>query len=367
MKRRSVALTATAGAAAGVLGLTALTLPAGAADPDLPSIAPEKLVASVMTAQPPAMAGTVTVDNNLGLPAIPGMEGSSDLLAGGESSFRVWADGQGRHRLALPSEGGETTVVEDGNTVWKWNSTERTVTKYQPDAAHGSAGREGPAQEEGDAGRQAPADPAATAKQLIDKLRESSRVAVDGTASVAGRDAYELVLTPKPTERTVLREVRIAVGAEKRLPLQVVVNTNGSDEPALKAGFSDLTTAPQDPALFQFTPPADAQVRQPGEHERSEAAPDHPEPRVTGEGWDTVVLTRLPQDALRQRPPQQGSEEAAPGLRGFAEQAGKRVSGPWGEGWVISTRAGSALLTSDGRVAAGAVPQQVLTEAMGSR
>lgn len=352
MKRSSVALTATAGAAAGVLGLTTLALPAGATSPDLPAVSPEKLAASVMTSQVPAMAGTVTVDNNLGLPAIPGMKGSSSLLSGGSGSARVWADGQQHYRLALPSEGGETTVVNDGSTVWKWNSTERAVTKYQP--------------EDGDEHRrEGPATPTETAKQLIGKLRQSSKVAVDGTASVAGRDAYELVLTPKPTERTVLREVRIAVGAEKRMPLRVVVKTNGSQQPALKAGFTDLKLAPQDPELFQFTPPAGAKVTSPDGHRRPD--PTRPDLRVVGEGWDTVLAGRLPQDAMRPSEPRQGSGDRPTSALGFAEQVGKPVSGDWGRGWVITTRAGSALLTADGRVAAGAVPEQVLTEAMGTQ
>lgn len=363
MKRRRIAVTAAAGATAGVLGLTAPALPAGAADPDLPAVAPEKLVASVMTAQPPAMAGTVKVDNNLGLPAIPGLEGSSTALSSGTSTMRVWTDGQGRQRLSIPSSGEETTVVNDGTTIWKWESAERAVTKYRHDPGKDS-----------DASHPAtPADPTAAAQRLIDTLRESSRVTVDGTASVAGRDAYELVLTPKPTERTVLREVRIAVGAEKRMPLRVVVNTNGSDDPALQVGFSKLDVAPQDAELFRFTPPAGAQVQQAEQHDRrKDESGTHPKPRMVGSGWDSVLVTRVPQQALQQGDSQQGdsqqgSEEQRPGLRGFAEQAGKRISGPWGDGWVISTRAGSALLTSDGRVAAGAVPRQVLTQAMGNR
>ncbi|RCW42763.1 outer membrane lipoprotein-sorting protein [Halopolyspora algeriensis] len=364
MRRNSVAATAIAGATAGVLGLTALTLPAGAEDPDLPAIAPEKLVASVMTAQPPAMAGTVRVNNNLGIPAIPSTESSGELLSNGSSTVRLWADGQGRHRISLPSEGGGTTVVDDGTTVWKWNASERTVTKYRAEARQESAGQEGSASSP----HEEPEDPVATAQRMIDTLRQSSRISVDGTAGVAGRDAYELVLTPKPTERTVLREVRIAVGAEKRLPLRVVVSTENSEDPALRVGFSKLETAPQDAELFRFSPPAGAQVQQADKHDRRDTeSGTHPQVRTVGEGWDSVLVTRVPQQTLQGRESGQDSEERLPGLREAAEQAGQRVSGPWGEGWFISTGAGSALLTSDGRLAAGAVPQPVLTEALRGR
>jgi hypothetical protein len=41
------------------------------------------------------------------------------------------------------------------------------------------------------------------------------------------------------------------------------------------------------------------------------------------------------------------------------------VHGTWGSGYVIGTNVGNALLTSDGRVAIGFVPQQVLIQALG--
>ncbi|MGP4020732.1 LolA family protein [Saccharopolyspora sp. 5N708] len=342
MKRKNVALAATAGTAAGVLGLTMLTLPAGAgAAPALPAIAPEQLVESVMRAAPPALTGTVAVDNALGLPAIPGAGQASELLADGTSQFQVWADGQGRHRVSVPSQGGEMTVVDDGSTVWRWDSTGRTVTRtdeHSPEAA----------------GHGAPPDPAAAARGIIDELRQTSDVKVDGTASVAGRDAYELVLTPKPTERTLLREVRVAVDAEKRIPLELSVHTNGSDDPAVQVGFTDLDLTAPDPALFQFTPPAGAQVQDGKAEHAPQQRPANGELQVVGDGWDSVLVARLPQQRDGQDP------------RQIAERIGKPISGPWGNGWVIGTKAGNALLTSDGRVAVGAVPEQVLTAALGN-
>ncbi|MBB5158040.1 LolA family protein [Saccharopolyspora phatthalungensis] len=346
MKRKNVAYTAAAGTAVGVLGLTMLALPVGAgAAPALPQVAPEQLVESVMRATPPALTGTVEVDNNLGLPAIPGAGQSSEMLANGTSQFRVWADGQGRHRVSVPSSHGEMTVVNDGSTVWKWDSGEQKVTR-SPERAPEAADHK------------APADPAAAAREIVGKIRQTSDVKVDGTASVAGRDAYELVLTPKPTERTVLREVRVAVDAEKRIPLELSVLTNGSNDPALQVGFSSVDMSAPDPGLFKFTPPAGAKVED-GKAEHGPQQPrQHPQGKVVGDGWDSVLVTQLPQQQPQK--PEKGQD-----LRQVAERTGKPVSGPWGNGWVIGTAAGNALLTSDGRVAVGAVPEQVLTAALG--
>ncbi|MGW0890587.1 LolA family protein [Saccharopolyspora sp. NPDC002578] len=380
MKRRNVVFAASAGGLAGLLGLTVLTLPAGAdEDPQLPPVAPEQLVESVLTATPPALSGTVRVDNALGLPSLPGADGgAASMLADGTSTLRVWNDGQGHKRASIPSASGEVTVVDDGSAIWKWDSESRTATKGDKQQHGPGAHAIGPDGRGPDAAVQ---DPATLSREIVGQLRRTSDVAVDGTARVAGRDAYELVLTPKPAERTVLREVRLAVDAQTRSPLEVTVLTNGSDDPALRAGFSDLDLSPPDPAMFRFTPPDGAKVEEHPTGDRSPAdRPQHPagqHPTVVGDGWDTVVVTRLPQTAQSHgeqppgeqsgRPgfaPERGGERTTP--QALAQQLGKPVNGPWGEGWLISTKVGSALVTADGRVAAGAVPEQVLTAAVGT-
>ena len=75
MNRRNATLgVALAGVVAGAVGIGCLASPAGAGQsPALPSVTPDALVASVLTTTPPAMAGTVEIQNNLGLPSIPGL------------------------------------------------------------------------------------------------------------------------------------------------------------------------------------------------------------------------------------------------------------------------------------------------------
>lgn len=353
MKLSTVALAA---AAVGAVGLGALTMPAGAGtEPSLPEVSAEDLVASVLTARAPALDGTVEVHNALGLPALPGLSQTSPLTEP-VTTFRVWSDGQGRGRLALPSAGGEQVLIEDGGTLWHYDSSSRTATALP----HGTA----PAQ------RAPVADPAEAARELVSAIQQSSTVMVDGTAEVAGRAVYELVLTPLPTERTVLREVRVAIDSVARVPLQFAVLADGSPDPAVQIGFADLDVSPQDPALFRFTPPEGVTVQR---SEQPPARPGHrPAPpghlsalpdrhpgvgsmiRTMGEGWDTVVVGQLPGA---------GSGTETDPLS-TVRRLGRPASGPWGTGWVVQTAVGTVLVAADGRVAAGAVPQQVLDEAL---
>lgn len=332
-RQGTIGRTVAAGVAvAGAVGLGLLAIPAGAgAAPELPPVSAEELVSSVLTAEAGAFGGTVELDNALGLPALPGMP----QAANGTSTARVWSDGDGRGRVQLPTDTGERTLVADGETFWAWNSADRTVHTSPVDRPR----------------EQAPVtDPTAAATEALATLRTSSEVRVDGTAEVAGRPAYELVLTPAASERTLLREVRLAVDAEKRVPLQLTVLANGSTEPAFQLGFTDLTFGPQDATLFGFTPPPGAEVTP------APAGGDHPDlpagvqPTIVGDGWDTVIVADGGDMA-----------EAPADLGAF----GTPVSGPWGSGTLIRTAVASAIITDDGRIAAGAVPEQVLTDALG--
>lgn len=354
-----------AGVLAGVVGLGVLAMPAGAGPaPVLPKVSAEELVQSVLTTKSmPALAGTVTATNNLGLPSVPGLGQASRFLGDGTTNTQVWTDGKGKGRISLPNGTSEETIVYDGATVWDWTSSNNTVHKETggPDKAHPDKPSSG----------EVATDPAQAAKQIIALISKDSTVKVDGTATVAGRSAYEVVLAPKPTERTLLREVRIAVDAETKIPLQLSVLANGNAQPVGQIGFSKLEIGTQDPALFTFTPPANAKVVT-GDAEKlaqkkPDAAKNLPQPKLVGTGWDTVLVEKLPAGLLgngdKTAKTKDGQTFDPSKLLG---QLGKRVSGPWGAGYQVSTAVGTALLLDDGRVAVGAVPQQVLIDALAS-
>lgn len=343
---RKAWLIAAAGSTAGLLGLGLIAMPAGAGTaPKLPDISAEKLTESVLTAKTPAMDGTIEVDNNLGLPQIPSAGGSQPLDI---DSAHVYTDGKDGKRASIQKGNDEQTLVTDGTTAWSWNSADRSATKISVDEL-----RDGK-----HAGQHAMNDPANAARKLVAEMRSSSTVRVDGTARVAERPAYELVLTPKPSERTLLREVRVAVDSATRLPLRFTLLANGTSEPALQLEFTEFNVAPQPAELFRFTPPAGAKVT---EQQRPEHKPSRhaQQPQVVGSGWDSVFVMRG--TGLGNAKPD--SERTDP--KALLDQVGKKVSGPFGNGWIIGTKVGNALITEDQRVAVGAVPEQVLIDALG--
>lgn len=352
MNRRKATLgAAVVGVTIGAVALGLVAAPAGAGQsPALPPISPDALVGSVLAAQLPAMAGTIDIQNNLGLPALPGLP-----MGNGTDTLRAWTDGAGRSRLSLPTMTGERVMVDDGATVYLWNSNGRTVSERPRDSDLRQAGAVAKGIAHGFGG--ASLDPATAAMNLLASIRATSDITVDGTDMVANRPAYDLVLTPKPDERTLLREVRISVDAQSRIPLGLSVLGNNTNTPVIQIGFSKLDLGPQDPALFHFTPPANSTL-----------VPDDPANRdnasmaagvrgtVVGSGWDSVVVGHLPTH-------QSGGQ--GDDVIGLAQRFGTPVSGPWGSGWEFKTSIGAVVVTSDGRFGAGFVPEQLLTDALG--
>jgi outer membrane lipoprotein-sorting protein len=356
MKTKRTALSvATTGTAAGIVGLVLLASPSGAtgAPPALPQISAQDLVQSVLAAKVPAFSGAVEVKQNLGLPLPILPSGGAD-----GNAARVYTDGNGKARISLTRQMSETTIVADGSTLWIWDSTDKSVRKIP----HGDLGQ---AKTQGEL-----ADPATAAAKLVSAMQQDSNITVDGTALVAGRSAYQLVLTPKPTEKTLLSEVRVAVDAETRVPLRLEVLANGQSDPAINVGFTEFRPGPQDASLFQFTVPPGATVDEtkPGEQMDPKKARDllsQFNPQTVGDGWDTVLVGKIPSGALGAVSDGARAKGAkAPDVMGLVRQFAKPVSGPFGNGWTISTKVGSILFTADGRAAIGAVPEQVLIDAM---
>jgi outer membrane lipoprotein-sorting protein len=358
--KRTALGVAVTGTAAGIVGLVVMALPAsaGGTPPPLPPISAEALVQSVLSTHVPAMSGTVSVKENLGLPIPILPSGGSDGVAA-----RVYSDGTGKGRISLTKQMSETTIVEDGSTLWIWDSADKSVRKMPHDAAAKPA----PSTQE-------LADPASAAQKIVSAIQEDSTVAVDGTAQVAGRSAYQLVLTPKPTEKTLLREVRVAIDSELRMPLRLEVLGNGQADPALRIAFTEFSPGAQDASLFQFSPPAGAKVTEakPGDQKPDpKAAQDlltQINPQVVGKGWDTVVVGKVPANLLSgAMPGQNGRSDRGnqPDVTSLLRTFAKQVNGSFGTGWVVSTKVGTALFTADGRAALGAVPEQVLIDAIG--
>ena len=137
-------------------------------------------------------------------------------------------------RVALVGDLAETDLVRNGRDVWLWTSGQNTAQHVRLPRRDGA--------------RDSPSSPIAAesltpqqaAKEALAAVNPTTKVTVDGTASVAGRSAYELVLEPRDS-RSLVGDVRIAVDAKTSVPLRVQVHAAGATgRPAFETTFTSV-------------------------------------------------------------------------------------------------------------------------------
>lgn len=379
---------------------------ASARTASLPQLTAEELLERVVEAEPPALSGTVVHTARLGLPdlSVTQVAGADPVsLLGGSTTLRVWSDGGQRSRVSLLGTASEYSVVTDGTQAWTYSSSDDEVVHYAP-APQDAQRLEELAQ------ASPPGDlptPDELGRDALERAREHATVTVDAATTVAGRDAYQVVVTPR-SDTTLVGRIVVAVDAGTWSPLRVQVwSSDDAATPALELGFTDVTFADPGDAVLTFSAPPGASVREvvlpvPSQDEPAGAAPDASWPtdpddapvpegvRVVGEGWDTVVeLTGVDVAAVVA-----GDPAAVAGVpeveKQFAGEGAQELYGqfvPEGDGPPIDVDAASlydqlttpvdggraltstllsVLVLDDGRVLVGAVPVDALRVAAGA-
>jgi hypothetical protein len=187
--------------------------------------------------------------------------------------------------------------------------------------------------------------PGDLATKLLSSLDPTTAVSLGDPIRVAGRTAYDLVVSPKSTD-TLVGSISIAVDSETGLPLSVDVSARGQKAPAFTVGFTQIDLAAPDASLFSFTPPAGSKVTE-KTHPTDGAKPGTATPKtgaakptVMGTGWDAVLSMPAGQSL--------GSLTSSP--------LNAKLTTPVAGGHVFHTSLANVLLTDDGRVFAGSVP-----------
>jgi outer membrane lipoprotein-sorting protein len=322
---------------------------------NLPDKTPTQLLELVASSKVAAFSGTVEETSDLGLPTLPAGSIPSSSQSGtaadlalltGSNSLRVYVDGRTKTRVQDLESLAERDVIRNGNDVWVYDSKDNSV-------AHSTLASRQHVARPGAVPQAAPdptdATPEALANKLIAGLEPSSGLSVDSSVRVAGRPAYDLVLTPKVGD-TLIGSVSIAVDAQTGLPLRVEIDARGQKTPAVSVGFTSLDLSTPSASLFNFSPPAGATVKeeaQPAGGPRAQGEPvTKPAETVTGRGWDAVVTV------------------AAAGSLATLSQSGEfgELTTAVAGGRLLHTSVFNVLFTTDGRIVAGSVSVARLQE-----
>lgn len=351
------------GVVAAAIAATALASnSASAADPNLPARTAGQLLVALQAVQVPAFSGTIVQTSRLGFPELPGAAASkADLslesFATGSRQLRIWQDGPERQRLALIGELAESDIVHNGADVWTYSSSTRVVTHLTLP----------PRSRKTDAPAATPAlTPQQAANQALKAIDPTTSVSIDRTARVAGRAAYQIVLSPRD-RRSLVGSVQIALDSETSIPLRVRVFARGGKSAALEVGFSRLTLRRPRSDVFTFVAPAGAKVEQrrldsaPTTGERHPATPSSAStsPTVLGRGWTSVLVVKGGTQALSAM--DAGSTGSNSGA-GLLDRLTTRVAG----GRLLSSALVTVFLRDDGTVFAGSLDRADLMKAASS-
>jgi outer membrane lipoprotein-sorting protein len=405
-------------------GASARTLTASAAtsSPSTPSAA--QLLTDLQNARNQPVSGTVVERADLGLPAVPSSNGSSNLqsLINGSHTLRTWYAGPTQSRVALIGTLGETDIIRNGPHLWVWDSQKNTAThkmlggRQQGGAVQspgmtqmpGITQTPGMTQTPGPSGTESMSGAADIKTPKPSRTASPSRVATIETPSpgesASMSEMPSLSQTPSPsgmpsTSATPMTPQDISNAIIAKLDPTTNVTTSGPVKVAGRTA-NELVLTPRDTRslVARVTLAVDSQQHVPlraqifarnyanpaleaAFTQVNFAAPNPaqfnftPPPGATvreakahhGQGMERpkVVGKGWTSVVIAKVPPQAMTSpqaSASPG-RGLQVQNLPPVRGPWGNGHLLTSRLFTVLFIDDGRVLAGAVPPQMLYQA----
>ncbi|MFD8822803.1 outer membrane lipoprotein carrier protein LolA [Streptomyces sp. NPDC059605] len=392
---RYIVPVAVAGVAAATIGLVPALASTG--DPDLPKITAQELIEKIAASDTERLSGTVRISTDLGIPSLGGLADafvqgggggeSADPqermteLASGTHTLRVAADGPDKQRLSILDNASEYSLIRNGDEVWAYDSgSDQAYHATADKSARDSGGKSAHPAPDG-----VPATPKELAEQLLEAAGPTTSVTVDGTARIAGRDAYKLVVKPKQSGSTI-GSATVAVDAENGVPLKFTLLASAGGKPVVDAGFTDVDFGKPDASSFTFTPPKGTEVTEaddakaqreqgkgldkglgkgldglfPGVGQSGAGDRGAGDTKIIGEGWNAIAEISTPGGTGL---PSKASDEVPAEAQQFLDSLGDKVTGKFGSGTVFKTRLVNALMTDDGKVYVGAVTKDALVEA----
>jgi outer membrane lipoprotein-sorting protein len=220
-----------------------------------------------------------------------GQLSSSPLLSG--ASGRLWVAKDGRVRLELQAEKGDTQVLYDGHTLTVYDASSNTLYRFTTPAGKEAGSTTSSARARADK-HEVPS--VAKIEEAIAKLDHVDVSAATPT-DVAGQPAYTARVTPKEGG-SLLGGAEVSWDADNGLPLRAALYSSTSSSPVIELAATEVSFGPVDGSVFEFTPPASAKVEEVklSSHEAGNHAngsgEDHGKPNVTthGHGVSSVAV-----------------------------------------------------------------------------
>jgi len=237
----------------------------------------------------------------------------SPLISGG--SGRLWISKDGRVRLELQAEKGDTQVVYDGKQLTVYDASSNTLYRYTLPAKHDAAltARESgktPLSSNGSSSTRllykpesANGEPeipsVAKIEEKIAELSKHTNVAEATPTDVAGQAAYTARVSPKEGG-SLIGGAELSWDAVHGVPLRLALYSSTSPSPVIELAASEVSYGPVADSVFELTTPPNAKVEEVTLPETGAAKhPDgtsqehsHPDVTTVGKGISGVAVVK---------------------------------------------------------------------------
>ena len=326
-----------------MIAVGAIAVPLQANAIDLPDLSPQQVMVLMQGADVTEFSGTIVKSSNLGLPTlefssmmsedsiaqmeekmpaemadfVPAVIESNTLtqaieLISGSHTIRVYVSGQDKLRAQILDPMSQRDLIVNGNEFWVYDAKMATALTGTIDIEADPAKQAEAEQKVLDYADSIALDlssPEAIADYLVSMVDETSQIEVGKDHSVAGRSAYQLIISPD-SQNSLVASAAVSVDSETGMPLKVEIFSTTQVEAAMTVGFESISFGSVDQGLFSFTPPAGTSVETfdadelmatlDGYEKPEGYVSDYEvpaEPEVLGSDWDSVVhLAALPAD-----------------------------------------------------------------------
>jgi len=236
-----------------------------------------------------------------------GQLAASPLLSG--ALGRLWIAKDGRVRVELQAEKGDTQILYDGHTLQLYDASTNTLYRYAPPAAESA-----PSSDES-SGERHEAPSVAKIEEAIAKLSKHADVSGATPTDVARQPAYSVRISPK--ERgSLFGGVELSFDAVHGVPLRGAIYSTRSTAPVIELAATTISYGPVDGSVFAFQPPPDAKIVEPARGARSGAKSgsqpresDASRPKVTVHGHGVAAVAVIESRAKAER---EGGASALP-------------------------------------------------------
>jgi outer membrane lipoprotein-sorting protein len=192
---------------------------------------------------------------------------SNPLLTGADG--RLWVAKDGRMRLELQSEEGDTQVIYDGHTLSVYDAASNTLYRFSAPSPHGECtttteGQGTPTTEtftycpDKSPLRHEEVPSVAKIEEAIAKLQHVTLSGATPT-DVAGQPAYTVRVSPKESG-SLLGGAELSWDANNGVPLRAAIYSSTSSSPVIELATSEVSFAPVAGSVFEFTPPPNAKI-----------------------------------------------------------------------------------------------------------